>query len=199
MQPAIVLLEFDSIAIGILAGDAMVKRAPLKTLHTGTIHPGRYLVLAGGEVADLEEALAAAKAVSGDRLRDEIFLPDVHSDIVDAISGARRTRAASALGIFETKTVPTVIRAADRAVKGTDVTVLEVRLADGLGGKGYALFAGEVADVEVAIQLCYESLTDRSLLEAQVVIPQIHIEMTENLASHPEFGRRVLGYTPDNR
>ena len=118
MQPAIVLLEFDSIAIGILAGDAMVKRAPLKTLHTGTIHPGRYLVLAGGEVADLEEALAAAKAVSGDRLRDEIFLPDVHSDIVDAISGARRTRAASALGIFETKTVPTVIRAADQcAVK----------------------------------------------------------------------------------
>ena len=195
MQPAIVLLEFDSIAVGILAGDAMAKRAPLKTLHTGTVHPGRYLVLAGGEVGDLEEALAAAKEAGSQCLRDEIFLPEVHSDVVDAISGARRTRSASALGVFETKTVPAVIRAADRAVKGTDVTVLEVRLADGLGGKAYALFAGEVADVEAAIQLCHESLADQALLVAQVVIPQIHTEMTENLTFHPEFGHRVSGYT----
>jgi microcompartment protein CcmL/EutN len=195
MQPAIVLLEFDSIAVGILAGDAMAKRAPLKTLHTGTVHPGRYLVLAGGEVGDLEEALAAAKDVGSQCLRDEIFLPEVHGDVVDAISGARRTRAASALGVFETRTVPAVIRAADRAVKGTDVTVLEVRLADGLGGKAYALFGGEVADVEAAIQLCQESLADQALLVAKVVIPQIHAEMTENLAVHPEFGHRVSGYS----
>ncbi|MDX1740154.1 MAG: BMC domain-containing protein [Rhodothermales bacterium] len=195
MQPAIVLLEFDSIAVGILAGDAMAKRAPLKTLHTGTVHPGRYLVLAGGEVGDLEEALAAAKDVGSHCLRDEIFLPEVHSDVVGAITGTRRTRAASALGVFETKTVPAVIRAADRAVKGTDVTVLEVRLADGLGGKAYALFAGEVADVEAAIQLCQESLADQALLVAKVVIPQIHAEMTENLVVHPEFGYRVSGYS----
>ena len=77
MRPAIVFLEFDSIAVGILAGDAMVKRASLKTLHTGTVQPGHYLVLAGGEVADLDEALAAAREVAGSHLHDEIFLPDV--------------------------------------------------------------------------------------------------------------------------
>jgi microcompartment protein CcmL/EutN len=194
VQPAIVLLEFDSIAFGIKAGDAMAKRAPLKTLHVGTVHPGRFLVLAGGEVADLEEALAAARQVGGERLRDEIFLPDVHADVVDAIGGRRQPPAASALGIFETKTVPAVIRAADRAVKSTDVRVLEVRLADGLGGKGYALFAGDVGDVEEAIRECRESLADPLLLEADVVIPRLHREMADNLASHPEFGRRVFGY-----
>jgi microcompartment protein CcmL/EutN len=199
MQPAIVFLEFDSIAVGILAGDAMVKRASLRTLHAGTVQPGRYLVLAGGEVADLEEALTAAKDVGAESLRDEIFLPDVHPAVVDAIGGARRARAASALGIFETRTVPAVIRAADRAVKGTDVTVLEVRLADGLGGKGYLLLSGEVADVEAAIELCNESLVDQSLLVAQIVIPQIHAEMTENLAAHPEFGQRVLGGSGESR
>ncbi|MDH3254464.1 MAG: BMC domain-containing protein [Acidobacteriota bacterium] len=193
MQPAIVLLEFDSVAVGILAGDAMVKRAPLKTLHTGTVQPGRYLVLAGGDVGDLEEALAAAKEVGSSRLRDEVFLPDVHSQVVDAITGTRQRRTGSALGVFETKTVPAVIRAADRAVKGTDITVLEVHLADGLGGKGYALFAGDVADVEAAIQLCTESLVDLKQLVAEVVIPQIHPEMAENLGSHPEFGYRISG------
>lgn len=194
MQPAIVLLEFDSVAFGILAGDAMAKRAPLRTLHAGTVHPGRYLVLAGGEVGDLEEALAAAKEAASSRLRDEIFLPDVHLDVVAAISGRRRREAASALGVFETKSVPAVIRAADRAVKETAVTVLEVRLADGLGGKGYALFAGEVADVEAAIDACEKSLAEPGLLEASVVIPRLHAEMMENLAAHPEFGRRVAGY-----
>ncbi len=37
MHPAILLQEFDSIAVGIAAGDAMAKRAQLKTLHTGTV------------------------------------------------------------------------------------------------------------------------------------------------------------------
>ena len=54
--PAIVLLEFDSIAAGILAGDAMAKRAPLDSLRAGTVQPGKYLVLAAGEVADVQEA-----------------------------------------------------------------------------------------------------------------------------------------------
>jgi len=47
MQPAIALLEFDSIAIGVRAGDAMVKRAPVEITYAGTVHPGKYLVLVG--------------------------------------------------------------------------------------------------------------------------------------------------------
>ena len=40
-QPALALLEFDSIAVGIQAGDAMVKRAPIDEIKSGTVHlPG---------------------------------------------------------------------------------------------------------------------------------------------------------------
>lgn len=191
MQPAILLLEFDSIAIGIRAGDAMAKRSPLKTLHAGTVHPGRYLVLAGGEVADLEEALDAARETGGGALSDEVFLPDVAPPVVAALTGERRRRHDHALGVFETATVPAVIHAADRAVKGSLIDLLEIRLADGLGGKGYALFGGEVADVEVAIALAEESLDRADLMVARVVIPQLHPEMAENLVAHGEFGARV--------
>ena len=41
MHPAILLLEFESIAVGIVAGDAMAKRAQLVSLHTGTVQPGK--------------------------------------------------------------------------------------------------------------------------------------------------------------
>ena len=48
-----------SIAIGVRAGDAMVKRAPVEVTYAGTVHPGKYLVLVGGDVASVEESYAA--------------------------------------------------------------------------------------------------------------------------------------------
>ncbi len=194
MRPAIVLLEFDSIAVGIRAGDAMAKRAPLGTLHAGSVQPGKYLVLAGGAVGDVEEARSAGREAGAAALVDEIFLPDVHIDVVQALSGGRRPAEGEALGIVETRTVAAVIGAADAGVKGALVRLLEVRLADGLGGKGYALFSGEVSAVEAAVELGVASLPAVDLLVQRVVIPRLHDEMLENLISHPEFGGRVRSY-----
>ena len=71
---AIALFEYDSIAAGIESGDDMVKRAPLEVIHAGTVHPGKYLVLVGGSVGDVEEALAAAELRNGERLLSSMFL-----------------------------------------------------------------------------------------------------------------------------
>ncbi len=106
MHPALLLLEFDSIAVGIEAGDAMAKRSQLGTLRAGTVQPGRYLVLACGEVADVEEARAAGLMVGEASLVDEIFLPDVHPEVVTALVGGRRTESRDALGIIETRPWP---------------------------------------------------------------------------------------------
>ena len=55
------LLEFESIAIGIEAGDAMVKRAPVAHIYSGTVQPGHYLVMVAGDVASVEEAVDASR------------------------------------------------------------------------------------------------------------------------------------------
>lgn len=191
MDPALLLLEFDSIAIGIEAGDAMAKRSLLATLRAGTVQPGRYLVLAGGEVADVEEARAAGLAVGESCLVDDIFLPDVHPEVVTALVGTRRTESRDALGIIETRTVAATIGAADAGVKGADVMLIEIRMADGLGGKAYVLFTGEVSDVEAAVEQGVASLSRRQGLVARVVIPQIHSEMLDNLHAHPQFRSRL--------
>ena len=88
MNPAIGLLEFSSIARGIEAGDAMAKRSPLEVIRAGTVHPGRFLVLVGGATADVEEALDAGRAIGS--VFDELFLPDVHPDVVASVGGVRR-------------------------------------------------------------------------------------------------------------
>ena len=196
MRPAILLFELDSVAVGIETGDAMVKRAPLDTLHTGSVQPGKYLVLAGGDVASVEEARAAGRAVGGASLVDEIFLPDVHPDVVGALVGRRRPAAAESLGVVETRSVAAILGAADAGVKGAAVSLLEIRLADGLGGKAYALFGGSLEDVEAAVDAAIDALADRRALVARVVIPQLHPEMAADLADHAEFGARVRSLRP---
>jgi microcompartment protein CcmL/EutN len=200
MGPALALIELASIAVGIEAGDAMVKRAPVEVVHAGTIQPGRYLVLVAGSVADVEEAFAAGREVGESCLVDTVFLPNVHRQVVAALRGTRRAGTGEALGVVETATVAATIEAADAGVKGAAVELLELRLGDGLGGKGYLLFDGSVADVEAAVAAAVDRISDPLASSGTVpgsrvpiarVIPQLHREMRAELEAAPRFGERI--------
>ena len=80
--PALALLEFESIAVGIEAGDAMVKRAPVAHIYSGTVQPGHYLVMVAGDVASVEEAVDAGQEIGQPCLRDSLFLPNVQQCIL---------------------------------------------------------------------------------------------------------------------
>jgi len=146
----------------------------------------------------VEEARAAGRAVGAGSLVDEIYLPDVHEDVVEALTGRRRTTDFEALGVVETRTVAAVVGAADAGVKGADAMLLEIRLADGLGGKAYVLFSGILSEVQAAVEAAEESLGDRRLLVGRVIVPRIHSEMLDNLLAHPEFGMRVRSAAADS-
>lgn len=185
-QPALALLEFDSIAVGIQAGDAMIKRAPVETIQSGTVQPGHYLVMVTGDVAPVEEAVDAGQEVGRSALMDTVLLPNVHPGVVAGIAGGRELENDDALGVVETHTVASAIHAADAGLKGAEVTLWQLRLADGLGGKGLAYFAGLVADVEAAVDIAVARVSEQ--LVRQVIIPQLHEEMKENLATYGRFG-----------
>jgi len=191
MHPSLALIEFDSIAAGIEAGDAMAKKAPIARLVAGTVQPGKYLVLVSGEVADVEESLAAGLAVGASAVLDHVYLPGVHPHVVDAIAMQRRTQPVDALGVVETRTVAAAIAAADAGVKGAAVNLLEVRLADGLGGHGLVFFDGLVADVEAAVQIGTDAIAGGAALIHAVVIPQLHAEMAANLLADTHWRARA--------
>jgi microcompartment protein CcmL/EutN len=193
IEPALALVEFSSIAVGIQAADAMVKRAPIAIIKSGTVHNGKYLVLIGGMVADVQESLAAGRQVGGTEVIDFVLLPHVHPEVVETIGGGRTPQAVDALGVIETTTVAAAIHAADAGIKGAPVRLVEVRLADGLGGKGIVLFSGLVADVEAAVEIGLSVLERPDLLVREVVIPQLHPGMWENVGQSTWFGTRVMG------
>ncbi len=190
MQPAVALLEFSSVAVGIEAGDAMVKRAPLDAAYAGTIHPGKYVVVVGGDTASVDEAVQAGTAVAGQFLSDLVMLPDVHPDVVAALAGRRLAGTGEALGIIETTSVGAVVDAADAGRKGADVELAELRLGDDLGGRGYVLFYGAVADVEAAVEIGTARVAASRVI-AHRVISQLHPEMHENLAADARFRGRA--------
>ena len=177
--PALALLEFSSIAAGIAAGDAMVKHAPVAAIQTGTVQPGHYLVLVTGDVASVEEAVKAGQEMGRETLRDQVFLPNVDPDVVRALGGQRQLPAGDALGIVETVAVAAAIGAGDAGIKGAEVDLIQIRLADGLGGKGLVFFTGLVSDVEAAVEIAATAAQPHLL--RQVVISQLHPDMRPNV------------------
>lgn len=192
-DPAIALIEFDSIARGIVAGDAMVKASPLGSIYTGTVHPGKYLVLVSGDTASVEEALGVGRDSGTNAILDFMFLPDVHPSVAAAITTSDESAvfAGEALGIIETATVAAVVDAADAGVKAARVGLIAVRLADGLGGKGYALFSGPVAEVEAAVAAAVERAEPTGSLLEHRVVAQLHDELAGNLRSDLRFMARA--------
>jgi len=170
---ALALLEFDTIAAGVLASDIMVKRAPIALLRCGTIHPGRFLVLVGGSVASTEEAylVGVRQGEIEGTLRGSVFLGDVHPTLHDAVLGERQDLTGDALAVVETRSSPALLTAVDAAVKSTPVVLAEVRLADDLGGHALALMSGDLTDAETALGICTDRAGDQLL--ARSLLPRL--------------------------
>jgi len=185
---AIALLEFESVAAGILASDVMVKRSPIALLRCGTIHPGRFLILVGGSVASTEEAYAAGLQVGESRgaLQGKVFLGDVHPYLHDAVLGKRRSIDGDALAVVETHSSPALLAAVDAAVKSTPVGLAEVRLGDDLGGNALALLSGDLFDVETALDICGERSGGQLL--ARTLLPRLDSDLRSVLGEGTRFG-----------
>ena len=67
LEPAIALVETNSIAAGILSGDTMVKKAVVQLLEARSICPGKYMVLIGGEIGPVRESFQVGVAAAGER------------------------------------------------------------------------------------------------------------------------------------
>jgi microcompartment protein CcmL/EutN len=186
--PAIALIELSDIAAGIQTADTMVKKSPIALLKTGTVSRGKYLVLVGGTVASVDEAYQAGLAVASQGCLDSMILPDVHPRVVAASLGEEVAVSAESLGILETPTIAVNIAAADAAIKGAEVQIIEMRLGDNYGGKGYTLFNGKVEDVQAAIDIACQAVQRRNSSASTSIIPRLHESMRRQINGPLRFG-----------
>jgi microcompartment protein CcmL/EutN len=176
-DPALGMIEFKSVARGIMTTDAIVKKAPVVLLETHPICPGKYVVIFGGEVADVEESLEAGLKAGGDLVINELFLPHAHEDIIPAITGTTIIETFGAVGVIETFSIASCVVAADKAAKMSPAKLVEIRLAQGLGGKGYFVMTGELADIEASIAAARDHVRSEGLLAGCEIIPRPHPDL----------------------
>ena len=171
MSQAIGILELTSIAKGMELGDAMLKSANVNLLVSKTICPGKFLLMLGGDIGAVQQAIETGTSQAGE------VLANSHPSVLPAISGLYIVDKRQAVGIVETWSVAACISAADRAVKGSNVTLVRVHMAFGIGGKCYMVVAGDVSDVNNAVTVASESAGEKGLLVYRSVIPRPHEAM----------------------
>lgn len=167
-------IELSSIGIGYRIEDEMLKAASVELLIARTICSGKYLIVVGGSVSDVEAAIQAGLASAGEAIIDHLVIPNVHESVFPALgqSVTLDGDATGALGVVETFSGTSVIAGADAAAKAARVTLFRIHVAMALGGKGLCLMTGSVADVHAGIQAATEQARQRGLLVSEIVIPR---------------------------
>ena len=191
-QDALALIELDSIPAGILTADAMLKEAPIAVLKSGTVHNGKFLILIGGSVASVGMAFAKGMSRGQDHLLDAVFLPDIHESVYQACLGKRMTCGSEALAVMEVSTVAAILQSSDAAMKGAEVDLVELRLADDLGGKSIAIYAGKVEDVEMAINISEKTVENPENILSQSIIPHVDPELAKQINASTYFSKSDL-------
>lgn len=169
MAAAIGLIELTSIARGIETCDDMVKAAQVELLRATTVCPGKYIILIGGDTGDVREAMKAGKERGGEYVVDTLMLPNVHEQVIPAISMTNQITEHGAVGVLEFYSIAAAIVAADIAVKSASVTLMEVRTGYAIGGKGFVTLTGDVGAVKSAIE---SASKNAELLVQTAVLPR---------------------------
>jgi microcompartment protein CcmL/EutN len=175
------MLEFNSIPSGIEAGDAMLKAADVRLMEAHPVCAGKYVIAICGEVAAVQSSISAGREVGAEAVVDEMVLANVHPQVISAIVSCSEIDRCDAIGIIETFSLACAVKAADAAVKAAEVTLIEVRLGRGLGGKSFVVLTGNVAAARHAVQTAERETVDDGMLARTVIIPSPHPDLIKTL------------------
>ncbi len=173
-EKSIGLIELSSVAAGFLVADTMLKAGEVKLYLSRSICSGKYMVLVAGSASAVESAIASGTEAANGCLIDSFVISQVHPDVLAALGRSSVTPPEGALGVLESFSVATLLRAADVVAKTANVQLLEIRLAMALGGKAFFTVAGDVASVQAAVAAGRAVIADAGMLVNAVVLPRPH-------------------------
>lgn len=171
MPKSIGIVEFVSIARGIYTADQMVKASDVEIITANSSCPGKYIAIVHGDVAAVQDAVSVGEQLAEDYFVDSMIIPNVSPDLFPAITGATMPDKIQALGIMESFSIASMILAADAILKAANVQPIELRLGNGIGGKAYFIFTGNVGSIEASISAGKEIAEEKGLLVNAEVIP----------------------------
>lgn len=173
------LIEVKNISRGIKITDEMLKSAGVSLIQSGAVCPGKFVTIIGGDLSSIQAAVERAEMIAEDALIDRFVIGNLGEKVFEAMCGTAIIKEKKALGIIETFTAASAIEAADAAVKTAVVSLIEVRVARGMGGKCFVSMTGNVADVKAAVEAGARIAAKTGVLINTEVIANPHPELWE--------------------
>ncbi len=175
---AIGMIEFLSIAKGIETCDYMVKAAQVDLLRSSTVCPGKYIVIINGLTGDVTASIEEGKKHGGEYVVDSLLIPNVHPQLIPAMSMTTQVDKMGAIGVLEFYSIASAITAADVAAKEANITLIEVKIGYAIGGKGVVTLTGDVGAVRAAVAAAQKGT---ELLVGTTVIPRPSKKLLDSL------------------
>lgn len=181
MNKSIGALEFRSISKGIEVSNEIVKKANVEIIYFKTICPGKFLVIVTGDEGEVNEAIDYGVIISENSLVDSFKVHAVSTPIIGAFKNKYDSKEiVGALGIMETTKVCAGIKALDAALKASDVKLIKMHLAFGIGGKLVYVVTGTLSSIEYGLAQGKEKLSKTEPATVSI-IPSPSPEMTKYL------------------
>ncbi|MQM73660.1 MAG: BMC domain-containing protein [Eubacteriaceae bacterium] len=174
MKNAIGFIEFKSIPIGIESTDQMLKSGNVELVTATPICPGKYVTIISGDVGAVRSSVKNGEVVGGMFVIESHVIPNIHQAVFPALMANVDVDNVQSIGIIETINAISSIVVADTAVKAANITLVEVRMARGLGGKAFVIMTGEVSPVKQAVKAAENAMREYGVITSTSVIASPH-------------------------
>ena len=181
MIQAVGVLELKSIAKGIEASDSALKSAGVTLISAHPACPGKFEIVLTGAIADVSAAVDHVSGRYDKALVDSAVMGRIDERVISALFGTQGGAREGSLGIIETFSAASAIKAADLAVKTAKVEIYDLRVSRGMGGKGIVMLTGDIGDVIAAVDAGAAYAEEHGLFANKSVIPAPHPELWEQL------------------
>ena len=177
MFNAIGVIELKNIPKGVEATDAALKSAGVTMVSAHPSCPGKYEIILTGSISNVTAAVSHVLAKFEGYVIDSSIMGRIDEQVIKALFGTQKSERKGSLGLIETFSAATTIKAADLAVKTAKVEIFDLRVSRGMGGKGVVLLTGEVGDVTAAVEAGSSYAKQSGQLSADAVIAAPHEEL----------------------
>ena len=177
MYKAIGVIELKSIPKGVEAADAALKSAGVEMVSAHPSCPGKYEIILTGSISNVDAAVSHVVSRFDGYVIDSSVMGRIDEQVVKALFGTQTSERTGSLGLVETFSAASAIKAADIAVKTARVEIYDLRVSRGMGGKGVVMITGDVGDVTAAVEAGANYAKSVSTLSSYTVIAAPHTEL----------------------
>ena len=177
MYKAIGVIELKSIPKGVEAADAALKSAGVEMVSSHPSCPGKYEIILTGSISNVTAAVSHVTSRFEGYVIDSSVMGRIEEQVITALFGTHSSERSGSLGLIETYSASSAIKAADIAVKTAKVEIYDLRVSRGMGGKGVVMLTGDIGDVTAAVEAGSDYAKEQAMLSSYSIIAAPHEEL----------------------